>query len=213
MEEEIDIQKKVAAKEEAYNKAVDALYEYRKELAGLKESSSNFFEKQLSYISAGSLGLSMVVVDKLFKNIALTEYKWLIIISWIGFGLTLFINLISHLYAGHLHNKSIKDIDDNNYDQSIVENRNSNIDFVNCISVVILFVGICCFILYTSINTYSMSTPDNNKVTATENNGKQSGSTPQPKPQTLNEGKSATAAPPSLPPSATPPTPKPTDKH
>ena len=212
MEDNIDIQKRIDDKEENYNKAVTALSEYRKELAALKESSGNFFEKQLSYISAGALGLSMIVVDKLFKNILDTVWKPLIIVSWICFGLTLFINLISHLYAGSLHNKSISDIDNEKYDQKTVKTRNFHIDLVNYISVAILFIGICCFVIYISKNIHPMS--DNKKDPTPQTNRGQSSSTPPPsKPQVMNEGKSASAAPSSLPPKPVPPAPNPSDKR
>ena len=147
MENDFDIEKQLAEKYEAHKKAVERLGEFRRELASLKDSSANLFEKQLSYISAGALGLSMVVIEKLFKDISITTYKPIIISSWICFGLTLFINLISHLYAGYLHNKSIKDIDDDNYTPQTVIKRNNQIEIVNCVSVIFLLAGICTFIL------------------------------------------------------------------
>lgn len=201
-----------AKREDSYRKALEehteSIEKYKSQLADLKLSSGDLFEKQLSYIGAGALGFSMLVIEKLFKYIQPTDYKELLITSWVCFGSTLLLNLISHLHAGYLHNKSISEIDNKNYDPNTINNRNKNINYVNYTSVAILLIGISCFIIYASKNIYTM-TPE--KINPTESNRGKS-STPPPQPQRMDEGKSATAAPPLLPPQTTP-TPKPTDKR
>jgi len=169
---------------------------YREELVSLKHTSNDLFEKQLSYISAGALGLSMIVVDKVFKDISNTTWKETLIISWICFGATLIINLVSHLYAGNMHNRNIADIDNDKYDQQLATRRNFQINVVNYISVIMLFIGICCFITYTSKNIYSMNNKKA-KSTTTQNNTE--------KPISVTPKRNDTAGSSSTPP---PPTPK-----
>ncbi|MBL7719887.1 MAG: hypothetical protein JNL72_13700 [Flavipsychrobacter sp.] len=156
METDLDIKKRVDDQNEQENKLRISISEYRNELARVRTSSGELFEKQLSYISAGALGFSMLMVDKIAKDISLILYKPIIIISWIFFGLTLIINLLSHLYASHLHNKGIKDIDDDNYDSDKINFRNRKIELVNYVSVGTLLLGICFFVVFTSKNIYAM---------------------------------------------------------
>lgn len=132
--------------------------DFRKELVGLKYDSGNFFEKQLSYISAGALALSMVVVETVFKDISTTRWIGYLILSWACFGGTLVINLLSHLLAGTMHNKTISDIDLDKYSSERTKRRNFAINSVNYICVGLIMIGIFCFVFYTSKNIYAMNT-------------------------------------------------------
>lgn len=130
----------------------EQIAEYLTELKSLLQKSIDSFEKQLNYISAGSIGLSMLIVEKLFKDISSTNCKFLIISAWSFFGLTLMSNLLSHLYTFYVHSKTIVDIQEDKYDDKFAKNRNEKIKLWNWISVCFLLLGIVSFIIFISIN-------------------------------------------------------------
>ena len=74
------------------------LKDYAKELKTTIEKSHDAFEKQLNYISSGSLGLSIALIEKVVKDLNLTAHNWILISSWSLFVLTLTSNLI-HIYT------------------------------------------------------------------------------------------------------------------
>ena len=59
------------------------------------DASQELFEKQLSFVSAGALGVSMFLIEKVVKNLSNAHHKWMIIICWALLGFTLILNLIS----------------------------------------------------------------------------------------------------------------------
>lgn len=130
----------------------DQISEYLVELKSLLQKSIDSFEKQLNYISAGSIGLSMLIVEKLFNDLTLTSWKCLIILAWCFFGLTLISNLLSHLFTFHVHSKTIVDIQDDKYDESVAKTRNNRIKSWNWISICFLLLGIVFFVAFISIN-------------------------------------------------------------
>lgn len=153
--------------------------DHKKELETIFGKSNELFEKQLSYISAGALGLTFVLIEKVVKDIGVTTHRWMLILSWICLTLTLFINLVSHLFTAYLHSKSISEIQTGNFNNTTGDKRNDSIDKVNILSVVLLFIGIVLFIVYTSINVINMKPEVKN-----ERDVQQEGirSTPAPKP-------------------------------
>src|SRR5688500_4917696 len=73
--------------------------DYKKALYDIMGKSQDDFEKQLSFISAGALGLSLIFTEKIVKDISKADLKCLLVAGWILLAVTLFINLISHLLA------------------------------------------------------------------------------------------------------------------
>jgi hypothetical protein len=129
---------------------------YKKCLGDLVNKSSDDFEKQLSFISAGALALSITFMDKLVSDLDTASYKSLLIIGWIVLGMTLILNLISHLYSAQLHNRTLKEIEENNlnyFKNSIA--RNTKISIFNWITVIFLIFGIALIIIFSSVNLYN----------------------------------------------------------
>ncbi len=125
---------------------------YREELLSLLNKSQDTFEKQLSYISSGSIGVSMLLVEKLFPNLSNVSCKFILVLGWIILATTLMINLISHLHTFRCHSKTIKEIDDCIYLYSKAKRRNNLIVIINWISAVLLFIGILLIIIFVSRN-------------------------------------------------------------
>lgn len=131
------------------------LLKYKEELTMLLHKSQDTFEKQLSYISAGSLALSIGFIKDVVKDINTANHKWLLNFGWAFLGITLLVNCISHIRAAELHNKTIDDINKGKYDDKLVTNRFKEIGYVNWSTVITLIIGIASIIIFVSINILS----------------------------------------------------------
>lgn len=133
---------------EGNDKAKTPLTEYSGELKSLILKSHEYFEKQLTYISAGALGLSMLISEKIIKDLSLAKCKWMLFLTWILLGLTLVSNLISHLYTSKLHNKTLNEINEGKYDYLKAVYRNKCINAWNLFSVALLLIAVVFQILF-----------------------------------------------------------------
>lgn len=130
----------------------ESLNNYKKELLSLLEKSNDSFEKQLNYVAAGAIGVSMIIVEKVIKDLANSNCKLALIGSWVLLALTLISNLISHVYTFSMHSKTIEEIDLEQYDFETAKSRNDKIKIWNVLSSILLVVGILLFIYFVSIN-------------------------------------------------------------
>ncbi|HEX5153621.1 MAG TPA: hypothetical protein VFW07_19365 [Parafilimonas sp.] len=128
------------------------LLKYKEELVTLLHKSQDSFEKQLSYISAGSLALSIGFIKDVVTNIAEARSKRLLDMGWILLCITLLGNCISHIRAADLHNKTIADINHGRYDDKKVEKRYKEVSAVNWISVFTMLFGIASIVIFVSVN-------------------------------------------------------------
>ena len=128
------------------------LKNYKQELLSLLEKSSDNFEKQLNYISAGAIGISMIIVEKIIKDLSNSKCKATIMLSWIFLTITLVSNLISHIYTFSVHSKTIQDIDLEQYNFKIAKRRNDTLKTWNITSAIMLVLGIIFFIIFVSLN-------------------------------------------------------------
>jgi len=144
------------------------LKDFSKSLESIINKSTDDFEKQLSFISAGALALSITFMDKLVVNLSQSSCRWLLVTGWALLAFTLILNLISHLISAHLHNKTLKEIqenDDSYYAKA--HKRNKRISFVNYISIITLILGLFSIIIFSSLNLYNVKAKStNNKTTA-----------------------------------------------
>jgi len=166
------------------------LQEYKLELKLVYEKSQDAFEKQLSYLSAGALGLSILYIEDVIKDIKTSELKWALIASWIFLTLTLIVNLLSHYLSSRNTFKSIKEIDDGDYNAKKVNIRIDQVNVINKSTIVTFIIGILLLITFVINNTM------NQKINNTKpdlQKGVVPTSAPQnPKPQT---GQNPTSAP------------------
>jgi hypothetical protein len=130
------------------------LKKYREELITLLHKSQDTFERQLSYISAGSLALSIGFIKDVIQKISEAQHKWMLGTGWALLAATLLINCISHIRASDLHNRTIADINSGDYDPAKVTKRHKEIGSVNWVSVVTLMLGITSIIIFVTINIY-----------------------------------------------------------
>lgn len=130
----------------------DSLKEFSSELKSIIQKSHESFEKQLNYISAGALGISMLFVEKVVKDINQSHCTWLLIFAWAFFALTLISNLVSHIYTSNVHNKTLEEIYVENYDSEKAIRRNENIKYWNIISISLLSLGLISQIIFVTLN-------------------------------------------------------------
>lgn len=129
----------------------------REALQKIKEKSEDDFEKYITYISAGGLGLSLTFIEKISpfsKSVAL----FTLVLGWGFLALTLLVNLLSHFYSKKLIDKSIDDIDNNVENlRERIDDRNKRIDRINIGSIITLILGISLLITFVSFNAYNMA--------------------------------------------------------
>ncbi|GAB4093560.1 hypothetical protein [Flaviaesturariibacter terrae] len=130
--------------------------EFRDSLLRTNEKTQETFEKQLSYLAAGTIGLSLVVLKDI---IPLSGARCLVMLSfsWLALTACLLVNLFSHRVSYKSHYKTITEIQDGDYDSDRAINRNRVVDIYNRSTVWLLFLGILLFLVFTIINVSVMS--------------------------------------------------------
>jgi hypothetical protein len=138
-------------------KEIEGWNEYRLSLLEEKSKSDDHFEKYITFIASGALGLTITFIDKispLENAIAI----WVMALGWLNLTATLFMNLLSHYIASNNNANAVQDIDDDIEYDKIVENingRNKRVSRLNLSSIITLGVGILCILTYTTINAYN----------------------------------------------------------
>jgi hypothetical protein len=119
----------------------------------INESQSDF-EKNLVYLSAGALTLSIGFIEKIV-SLENASSNWLLIASWILLALTLLLNLASHLISVGNSTKSREEMDTGmQYEKLITKiySRNKNMRNLNWITYVLFSIGIILTVIFCSIN-------------------------------------------------------------
>jgi len=155
--------------------------EYRQALYIQKSKSDDHFEKAVTFIASGALGLTLTFHDKIVPAENAT-YVILIAIGWTLLVATLFVNLISHYQSSKSIDDSIDEIDrimEYKITYSIfhknLSKRNNRIDNLNKSSILLLGSGLLLIIIYVSINlhygktTKSETTVKTTKTPTTQN--------------------------------------------
>lgn len=124
-------------------------------IQNIKNKSDDDYEKNVSYISAGTLVLSLTFLEKIVKLETSTGISFLIL-SWVLMGLTLGINLLSHQLSSLFAEKSYDENAEKRLEaKAIVANirfRNKIIRFLNFVTTATLFLGMTSLITFCSIN-------------------------------------------------------------
>lgn len=128
------------------------ILEYRNELNLVFYKSQDTFEKQFSFISAGTLSLSIIFIENLVKNFEVSKCKSVIGIGWLSLVIALLLNLISHLKSAEYANMAIKEINEGLYNPMDIQVRNRKIVLLNYWSIGIMILGIGLIILFIFLN-------------------------------------------------------------
>lgn len=131
--------------------------EYRLSILEQKSKSDDDFEKYITFIASGALGLTITFIDKispLKESIGI----WVIVIGWFMLASTLFINLFSHFLSSKYNEKTVQDIDEAiEYNKLIsnIDKRNNMISRLNIWSIILLGLGILLILIFTTLNAYN----------------------------------------------------------
>lgn len=130
--------------------------EYRKSILEEKSKSDDDFEKYITFIASGSLGLTLTFIDKI-SPLDKSIFIWVIVLGWFSLAITLFVNLLSHYISSKNNTRTIQDIDDDlPYDDLVanIDRRNKVVSNLNLSSIILLGFGILCILIFTTINAY-----------------------------------------------------------
>lgn len=138
-------------------KEVEEWKEYRKSILVEKGKSDDDFEKYITFIASGSLGLTLTFIDKI-SPLKQSIGIWVIIVGWMFLASTLFVNLLSHFLSSRHNEKTIQDLDDEiKYDELIsnINKRNKIVSNLNLASIILLGLGILFILIFTALNAYN----------------------------------------------------------
>tara|TARA_R110002051_G_scaffold69946_2_gene125790 strand:+ start:4159 stop:4698 length:540 start_codon:yes stop_codon:yes gene_type:complete len=152
--------------------------DYRQTLYIQKSKSDELFEKAVTFIASGALGLTLTFHDKIVPvNDAILVI--LIALGWALLVGTLFINLISHYKSSKSVDYSIDDVDklmENSINyitfQKNLLRRNKLINSLNKVSIGMLGIGLFLITIYVSVNIHfkkseDVKTDSNKKISFT----------------------------------------------
>lgn len=149
--------------------------DYRNKLYDLKSKSDDHFEKAITFITSGALGLTLTFHDNIvpFSNAICVCF---IAIGWALLVATLFVNLYSHYQSSKSTDATIDDVDgvisySLTYDdfRNKVNERNSIINNLNKASIYLLGLGLISIIIYVSINLhYGKATQSETEIKTTK---------------------------------------------
>lgn len=137
-----------------YEDGITQIKAYGQELKELFHKSQDTFEKQLSYISAGALALSVGFIKDIVHPIKDSNHKWILLAGWGLLISTLLLNLVSHILAGKYAKKGARETEDieKAYDPIKIEKRAKRMDSINWTTVGMLAGGIILVVLYITCN-------------------------------------------------------------
>jgi hypothetical protein len=145
----------------------------QEDLLRIKEKSEDDYEKNIIYIAAGTLVLSLTFLEKIV-NLSESSAVWFLIWSWILLSITLLGNLVSHQLAAYYHEKYrllyAECVDDMSLPDLKLKKYNGIMLKLNWSTTITLFFGIAMLVTFCSINAYHKTNPkiDNNKKMSKE---------------------------------------------
>lgn len=143
----------------------EKLQEYKVTLEKMRDLSADLFEKQLIYISGGSLAGSVIVIDKFLNGVQ--NGFILVLVSWLFWGATIVINLLSHSKARTLYNRTIGEIIMDEYEKEKADERAMIVEYYNKASTYSYVIGVICFLIFFLMNMKQLNKPtlsQNNKI-------------------------------------------------
>lgn len=117
------------------------------------ESQSDF-EKNLVYLSAGALALSIGFIEKVIK-LQDASSRWLLIASWGLLASTLLLNLASHLISVRNSTKAREEMDKGTTYEILVERiscRNKIMRTLNWVTYGLFALGVIFTVIFCSVN-------------------------------------------------------------
>lgn len=159
----------------------------------IKEKSQDDFEKNITYLSAGTLVLSLTFIEKIVP-LPNSKSIWMLTVSWILLTATLLANLISQQLAAVMHDKTISQLYQNKADiYTKMVSRNRVLNVINWGTIVGLVTGIFFLVLFCSTNAYKMEN-DNKNIQPSNNDSLIKGRTITIQPPSTNASPSESSS-------------------
>jgi hypothetical protein len=164
----------------------------QEDLLRIKEKSEDDYEKNIIYIAAGTLVLSLTFLEKIV-NLNESSAVWFLIWSWILLSVTLLGNLVSHQLAAYYHEKYrllyAECLDDMSLPDLKLKKYNDIMLKLNWGTTSTLFLGIAMLVTFCSINAYQKASPktDNNKNKMSKENKPQTNQPDTQKGRTISQ--------------------------
>lgn len=138
----------------------------------IKNKSDDDYEKNVTYISAGTLVLSLTFLEKIIK-LENSSNALFLVTAWILMGLTLGLNLLSHQLASIFSEKSYDELaqveDDSSEVVKNIRRRNKYIRRINWGVTGSMFFGMTFLIIFCSINALNPKVTTKPKSEMSEN--------------------------------------------
>jgi hypothetical protein len=132
---------------------VARLEKYRDEMIMVFHKSQDLFEKQLSFISAGALTLSVGFVGDIVGPLGKSTHKAVLGTGWGLLVVTLLLNCISNLLGARYANKNIKEAIPSDYEPAKIIKREKRIICLNWFTTSTMISGIAAVISFIIKNT------------------------------------------------------------
>lgn len=117
-----------------------------KQLMDLRGEAERQFDRQIVYLSSGGLVFSVGFVKDIIGDTSEPIYKWLLIVVWISFAISLIVNLISYV-------SSRMSIDNELLGKEKLSDKfDSFTIWMNWISVIAILNGLLFLLLFSSAN-------------------------------------------------------------
>lgn len=119
----------------------------------INESQSDF-EKNLVYLSAGALTLSLGFIEKIV-SFDKANNKWIVVVSWVFLASTLLLNLASHLISVGNSTKAHEEMVSGMEFNKLIERigyRNKIMRIINWTSYFLFVMGVVSVVIFCSIN-------------------------------------------------------------
>lgn len=126
------------------------------DFAKVKEKSDDDYEKNITYISAGTLVVSLTFIEKIV-NLGQSSAVWCLITSWAFMGSTLLINLVSHQLSSHYAQQCDEELRLSIAEEPKFRRRITLIRRLNWTTTATLSLGMLFLIVFCSINAIHMS--------------------------------------------------------
>jgi hypothetical protein len=126
----------------------------REKISDAIDESQSDFEKNLVYLSAGALALSIGFIEKVIK-LQDASSRWLLIASWGLLASTLLLNLASHLISVRNSTKAREEMDKGTTYEILVERiscRNKIMRTLNWVTYGFFALGVIFTVVFCSIN-------------------------------------------------------------
>ncbi|MGD0785395.1 MAG: hypothetical protein ABR969_06250 [Sedimentisphaerales bacterium] len=127
--------------------------DYRQELANSKFKVAQDFDKALLTLSGGALGISMTFIKDIVTK---PEYKWILVVSWTCFGLSIIILLLGFYVCRKAYTQEILFLDAIQ-EKVIKANNNKNTwseatEVANISALVFFIIGLILLATFIFIN-------------------------------------------------------------